>query len=175
LKKEELRKVPEWYSGYIQAVPELSLMEVLAHSDNVYCKVLNDVTEEESTFSYEEGKWTIKDLILHLSDAERIFSYRALRIARGDSSTLTGYDHNYYVKEANANLRNKSDLMNEYLLIRKSTLGMFSTFDSNTLKLEGKVDENVFSPGMLGFVIAGHQLHHISIIKSRYLDKLRSK
>ena len=174
MKKIELVKVPEWYSGYIKAVPDMELLDALGHSDSVFSELIENITEEDSNFAYDVGKWSIKDLILHISDAERIFSYRALRIARGDQTVLSGYDHNEFVETAQAEKRNKVDLLNEYQLLRKSTLAMFSTFSNSSLKLEGKVDENVFSAGMLGFIIVGHQLHHASIIKARYLSKLRS-
>lgn len=172
MKKQELRSIPEWYKGYVDAVPDVPLIAALKHADEAFCELIADIAEENASFSYEADKWSIKDLILHLSDAERIFSYRALRLARKDGTVLSGYDHNDYVEKAMADQRSKEDLLMEYRAVRSSTIALYSTLSEESLIFEGKVDDNVFTAGMLGFIIAGHQLHHISIIKTRYIPKL---
>jgi hypothetical protein len=174
LKKLDLISVPAWYQGYINAVPDMELLDLLAHSHADFVNLIEGLTEQESAFAYAEGKWTIKDLILHISDAERIFSYRALRIAREDQTVLSGYDHNQYVITADAGKRSNQQLLSEYQAIRVATIALFSGFSKVELMQQGKVDDNTFSPGMLGFIIAGHQMHHASIIRSKYLTKLRS-
>lgn len=170
MKKQELKSVPVWYQDYIDAIPDVELQEALRVSDERFIALINGLSESEASFSYEEGKWTIKDLILHISDAERVFSYRALRIARGDTTRLSGYDHNRYVQTANAAKRSKQQLLDEYQSVRAATRALFGTFEVEWLSNTGRVDDNVFSPGVLGFIIAGHQWHHTTIIEERYIS-----
>lgn len=172
MKKQDLKSVPAWYQGYIDAIPDVELQEALRVSNDRFVELVNGITESDAEFAYEEGKWTIKDLILHITDAERIFSYRGLRIARGDGTVLSGYDHNSYVETANASKRSKVDLLGEYHSVRSATIALYETLDFTHLVKVGQIDDNKFSPGVLGFIIAGHQWHHTSIIQERYLSKL---
>ena len=120
-------------------------------------------------YKYAEDKWTIKDMLLHIIDAERVFAYRALRFARADKTNLPGFEHDDYVVVANANGRIKASLLNEYNAQRESTIQLFSNFKDEMLMQIGVASGNPMSVRALGFVTAGHETHHCNIIKERYL------
>ena len=116
-----------------------------------------------------EGKWTIKDILLHLIVAERIFAYRALRIGRGDTTPLASFEENDYVPNANANLQSLENLLEEFQLVRKSTLLLFKKFSEEQLTYLGTSSDHSISVRAIGFLISGHQNHHLKIIQERYL------
>ena len=120
-------------------------------------------------FRYAEGKWTIKDIILHLIDAERIFAYRALRIARNDNTALPGFEENDYVVAANANNREYESLLAEYETVRNATISLFETFSSEDLLRLGTASNNSVSVRAIGYIMLGHELHHKNVILERYL------
>jgi uncharacterized damage-inducible protein DinB len=120
-------------------------------------------------YKYADNKWTIKDMLLHIVDAERVFAYRALRFARADNTNLPGFEHNDYVDRSNANYRSKSSLLNEYNAQRASTIQLFTNFTEEMLLQTGIASGNPMSVRALGFVIAGHEIHHCHIIKKHYL------
>ena len=158
-----------FYSTYISALEDLSLMEGLEQGLNQMVSFISNIPSEKLEYRYAEGKWTIKDLLLHLIDAERIFAYRALRIGRGDKTPLAGFEENGYVINANANSRSVKSLLNEFQLVRKSTLEMFENFSEEQLAYLGTSSENVISVRPIGFIISGHQNHHLKVILERYL------
>ena len=120
-------------------------------------------------FRYAEGKWTIKDIILHLIDAERIFAYRALRIARNDKTALPGFEENDYVVAANANNRGYESLLAEYETVRNVSISLFETFTSEELLRLGTASNNSVSVRAIGYIMLGHELHHKNVILERYL------
>ena len=120
-------------------------------------------------FRYAEGKWTIKDIILHLIDAERIFAYRALRIARNDKTALPGFEENDYVVTANANNREYESLFTEYETVRNATISLFKTFTSEDFLRLGTASNNSISVRAIGYITLGHELHHKNVILERYL------
>jgi uncharacterized damage-inducible protein DinB len=130
---------------------------------------ISNIPIEKLEYRYAEGKWTIKDLLLHLIDAERIFAYRALRIGRGDKTPLAGFEENGYVINANANSRSEESLLKEFELVRKSTLELFKNFTDEQLAYLGTSSDSIISVRAIGFIISGHQNHHIKIIQERYL------
>jgi hypothetical protein len=119
-------------------------------------------------YRYAEGKWTIKDIIQHLIDTERVFSYRALRFARKDSTELPGYDENLYADTANGSERKLQEMLTELALVRQSTIMLFKSFSAESLLYTGIASNNVASVRALGFIIIGHQNHHMKIFKERY-------
>ena len=120
-------------------------------------------------FRYAEGKWTIKDIILHLIDAERIFAYRALRIARNDKTALPGFEENDYVISANANEREFESLLKEYIIVREATISLFENLSETDLLKPGTASNASVSVRGIGYCILGHELHHKNIIIERYL------
>jgi uncharacterized damage-inducible protein DinB len=120
-------------------------------------------------YRYAEGKWTIKDILQHLIDTERILAYRALRFSRNDQTPLANFDENEYVIEANANRRSIQELLTELAVVRQATLSLFKTFSQEELLRTGIASNNTMSVRASGFVIIGHQNHHQRIFEERYL------
>lgn len=155
---------------YINSVNEsVDLIEGLEKSIDVMISVLESLPIEKLTYRYADGKWTIKDIIQHIIDAERIFSYRALRISRNDKTPLAGFDENEYVENTNANARNFNDLLQELKLVRQTTVMLFKSFSEEQLLRLGNASNHSVSVRAIGFVILGHQLHHFEVIQERYL------
>jgi uncharacterized damage-inducible protein DinB len=158
-----------FYASYIKALGKVELFEVLATSSEELITSLQNLSEEKLVFRYEEGKWTIKELIQHIIDAERVLSYRALRFSRNDATDLPGFDEDWYVANSNGNDRNLSDLLNEFSHLRNATIALFKSFTSEMFLMTGSANNSDMSVRALGFIIAGHQIHHLNIIKERYL------
>jgi uncharacterized damage-inducible protein DinB len=159
-----------FYANYINQVSEeYTLVEELEISVHRLVKFVQDIPLDKFDYRYAEGKWTIKDILLHLIDAERIFAYRALRFARNDKTALASFDENTYVDEANANKRSIQDLLSEMLVVRQATLSLFKSFSEEQLLRKGIASNNPMSVRALGFIIIGHQNHHQRIFLERYL------
>jgi uncharacterized damage-inducible protein DinB len=159
-----------FYATYINQVSEeYTLQEELEISLHRFIKFVQDIPMDKFDYRYAEGKWTIKDIIQHLIDAERIFAYRALRFARNDKTDLPGFEENDYVDNANANERNIMSLLTELSAVRQSTLLIFKTFTEEQLLRQGTANNNPISVRALGFVIIGHQNHHQRVFVERYL------
>lgn len=159
----------EYYSQYIKQSGNVNLLDVLKESAQALNSLFETISDEKMNYKYAEDKWTIKDILLHIIDAERVFAYRALRFARADKTNLPGFEHNDYVVVANANGRSKASLLNEYNAQRESTIQLFSNFTDEMLMQIGVASSNPMSVRALGFVTAGHETHHCNIIKERYL------
>jgi uncharacterized damage-inducible protein DinB len=159
----------KFYSGYIQALENVQLIEELEISIHDFIKFVQNISMDKFDFRYAEGKWTIKDIIQHLIDAERVFSYRALRISRNDKTPLPGFEENDYVDNANANDRSIQDLLAEFSAVRQSTLFLFKSFSQEQLGRMGTASNADVSVRAIGFIIIGHQKHHQKIFKERYL------
>ena len=158
-----------YYQAYIDLVGEEELLTALEKSGEKALAFLNAIPEDKMHTAYAEGKWSIKEIILHLIDSERIFAYRALRFARHDQTDLPGYEHDEYVERSNANSRSKADLLSEYKALRMCTLNLYRSFDESMLSFIGRANNNPMSARALGFIIVGHEIHHTRIITGRYL------
>jgi len=159
-----------FYANYINQVSEeYSLVEELEISVHRLVKLVQEIPLDKFDYRYAEGKWTIKDILLHLIDTERIFAYRALRFARNDKTALASFDENNYVDEAHANKRSIQDLLSEMLVVRQATLSLFKSFTEEQLLRKGIASSNLMSVRALGFVIIGHQNHHQKIFLEWYL------
>ncbi|MDO9274983.1 MAG: DinB family protein [Lutibacter sp.] len=157
------------YKHYILELGEVDLFEVLNASFEDLLKTIKNLPEEKLLFRYEEGKWTIKELVQHLIDTERIMGYRALRFSRNDATELQGFDENWYVDNSYGNDRNAIDLLEEFTCTRKASISLFKSFTNEMLTLSGTANGSDVTVRALGFIIAGHQMHHLKIIKERYL------
>jgi uncharacterized damage-inducible protein DinB len=165
---------PDEFAGHFatyinQVSDEYTLTEELEISVHRFIKFVQNIPMDKFDYRYAEGKWTIKDIILHLIDAERIFAYRALRFARNDKTALPGFDENDYVDEAHADKRSLQDLLTELLIVRQGTLALFKSFSEEELLRKGIASNNPMSVRALGFTIIGHQNHHQRIFQERYL------
>lgn len=128
-----------------------------------------ELPDEKLHYSYAQGKWTVAEVLLHLIDAERVFQYRALRFARGDTTELKGFDQDTYVPESNAIKRTRVDILEEFLAVRNATLKLYGSLDGGSLERVGVANGAKMSVRALGFVISGHQQHHLAILRERYL------
>lgn len=159
------------FATYINQVSEeYTLVEELEISVHRFIKFVQNIPLGKFDYRYAEGKWTIKDIIQHLIDAERIFGYRALRFARNDKTELPGFEENDYVDYANANKRSIQDLLSELAVVRQATLTLFKSFSSEELVRMGIAFNKPMSVRALGFIIIGHQNHHQRVFEERYLD-----
>jgi hypothetical protein len=157
-----------YYTLYIKHVEHLAIDKAFEKDWNEIERLFAVLDEEKGQFSYGEGKWTVKEVLLHCIDAERIFSYRALRFMRGDVTNLPGYDHNAYVPASKANSRSLESLLIEWRGVRKSTQALFASAADDDLIRVGIANEYRTSVRALAYIITGHNCHHLEILKSRY-------
>jgi hypothetical protein len=169
-----MEKVAPYYHRYMNLVKEKDVLTHLKKSINETLALLSSISEEDSFYAYAPGKWTIKEVAGHLIDAEQIFAYRALRIARKDKQNLPGFEENDYVPAAHFNELKWSDLLHQFKMLREYNLVLFSTFNDEDLKQEGMANNQITNVKGLLYIIAGHELHHVNIIKERYLKKEKS-
>ena len=171
MKKKDIDKsdIGEYYWRYIDLVEEEDLVTALEKCGERFSFFLSNIEEDLWDFSYQPGKWTIKDMIQHIIDTERIFQYRALSFARGES-TLPGFDHDEYTKSSNAGRRSKADLISEFQNVRASSISLYQSLNYEMLKSLGTMNAVNATPGAIGFILSGHPLHHQKILKERYLD-----
>jgi uncharacterized damage-inducible protein DinB len=167
--------VPEFYKGYINSVKEDDMMEALANNTRQFRKFLKHIPGKKINYAYAEGKWTVKELLQHMIDAERVFCYRALSFARKDSAPLPSFDENVWAITAKAPKRKWNDLVDEFKALRAANIAFFASLDEEQLQQTGTANNNVMSVAALGFVCAGHVAHHMRIIRERYLDKKEEK
>lgn len=158
-----------YFARYIRQAPETSIVEGL---ETGYVKVSNflkNYPKEKHDYRYAEGKWTVKDTLQHIIDTERIFTYRALRISRGDTSPLRGYEQDDYVGPAKANDRLFTHLLEDYKLCRSNSVALFKSFDEGMLEQIGTASGGPMSTRAAGYIIVGHELHHMKVLQERYL------
>ena len=172
MKKTQLNtdEYADFYATYINTVTEqYTLTEELEISVHRLVKFVREIPMDKFDYRYAEGKWTIKDILQHLIDAERSFAYRALRFARNDKTELPGFEENDYVDVARANSRSIQDLLTELLVVRQASLTLFKTFNEEELLRKGIASNKPMSVRALGFTIIGHQNHHQRVFEERYL------
>jgi len=161
--------VADYYQTYIRKVPEDDFLQVLKNNTPQVLSFLSELSEEQWLFRYAPGKWSIKEVVLHIIDTERIMVYRALRIARGDKTPIPGFEQDDYVPFSKADQRSPDSILQEYEAVRNSSVHLFEHFDNSHLDATGTASGNPFTPRALGFILAGHEIHHIDVIKRLYL------
>ncbi|WP_231962832.1 DinB family protein [Polaribacter sp. KT25b] len=173
---KSIEMIPEneyasYYKQYIQLIENnnKSIIENLIDSQKEFDAVLRNVPSKKQNFAYAEGKWTLKELIQHIIDTERVFNYRALCFARNDQTSLPGFDQDLFANNCNANTRDYEDLLDEMSVLRKSTILLFKSFSDEVFLRIGVGSGNKMSVRALGYLYSGHQIHHLNIIKERYL------
>ena len=167
--KSRAGNYPENFQRYVDEVKEDDLKAALQNQMPAAEIFFQSISEELSKRKYAEGKWTIKEVLQHVIDAERIFAYRALAFARRDTNTLPPFDENEYAVNSNANDRSWLDLVAEFSSVRKSTMFLYNSFSGEAMNAIGKASDYTIGVSTLGFVIAGHVNHHIRIIQERYI------
>ncbi len=161
----------EYYRKYVDLVPNGDLIDILTDQFDETALLLGPLTDEEACRPYAPGKWSVKEVVGHVTDTERIFTYRALRIARGDRTPLAGYDQDAYVKAGGFNDRSLVGLLAELRLARHSSVGLFKELPPAALARTGVANNNPVSVRALAWIIAGHERHHVKIIRERYLPR----
>ena len=164
-----VNQIPKFYKAYLETIENVQLIEELEVSLHDFRKFVQNIPMDKFDYRYEKNKWTIKDIIQHLIDSERIFAYRALRFARNDNTVLPGFDENSYAENTTANLRSIQDLLSEMAVVRQATLSLFKSFTQEQLMKFGVASDNQIQVCAIGFIIIGHQKHHQNIFKERYL------
>ena len=159
------------YSQYIDLVPkEESLVQALHSGRDQTVDFFESLDETKINYRYAEGKWTPKEILMHLIDTERVFTYRALRFARKDTTPLQGFDQDDYIRPSKVYSRSLASLVAEFKSVRASTLSLFEFMDEDMLKSIGVASNSNLSARAAGFITAGHSRSHIQIIKDRYLS-----
>jgi len=168
--RPDLTRVPEFYHNYISQVPEDDLMTAFKNQTPVFVDFVKNIPPDKIDFAYAEGKWTIKEMLQHIIDAERVFAYRALRFARKDPTPLPGFDEKIFAKNSRADKRSWDDLIEEFKAVRKSTEWLYTSFDEEQLNASG-VSNNASNYVLaFGYISIGHSLHHVRVLKERYLS-----
>jgi hypothetical protein len=169
--KPQSNEYAPFYSTYIDKVTEgVDILKHLKDQIKTVKTFFLGLNEEQLMYAYAPGKWTPKEILLHLIDCERIFTYRALRFSRNDQTLLAGFDENEFALNSNANKRTIKDLLKEYESVRKATLSLYNTLDKRTSRKYGKANEQNISVRALIFIIAGHELHHLKVVEEKYLN-----
>lgn len=157
------------FESYVRLVPDGNVIDLLAERQGETGTLIGELTEEQGDYRYAPGKWSLKEVIGHLTDTERIMSYRLLRIARGDRTPLAGFDENEFVKGASFSLRSLPELLEEYVAVRRATLTLLRGLTEEAWVRTGIANGSETSARALAYIIAGHELHHLQIIRERYL------
>lgn len=157
------------YKVYIDTLGDVELSDIHQRQLTNFPEFIDSIPDSKLHYSYQEGKWTIAEVILHVIDTERVFQYRAFRFSRADKTSLPGFEQDDYVPNSNAHRRSKESIIEEYKAVRKSTIALYTNIDRQTLQLKGIASNAEMSVAALGFIISGHQKHHRNIIRERYL------
>jgi hypothetical protein len=168
MKRSDINPLPQYYDRYINLVPDVELSQALDDSiqelNNLDRRQLARIADE----TYSPGKWTVKDILQHLSDTERIMCYRALMFARRNGGIRGGFDQDSFAGNANAGRRTIDDVLHELVSVRRATKALYDSFDDDMLRARGISWEYELSVLDLGFTIVGHQVHHLNVIAERY-------
>jgi uncharacterized damage-inducible protein DinB len=165
----DLSRVPSFYHKYINQVGERSLSSAFETYPPELITFLRNIPESRWDHRYAEGKWSIKEVVQHIIDAERIFCYRALCFARKDPTALPGFDENLYAEHSNADRRNRESLIEELESVQQASERLFNSFDEEQLNAAGVANGKEIYVQGIGFIVIGHALHHKSILSERYL------
>lgn len=158
----------EYYQPYIDLVKGDDILRILVEQNMESQNILNSISESKGNYAYAEGKWTVKEVVGHMMDVERIFAYRALCIARGEIKPLPGMDQNEYVRNGGFNKRQLFDLVYEYRLVRESNILLFGSFEKQVLLNRGNASSYDVTVLALMYMTAGHEKHHLNILLERY-------
>lgn len=158
-----------YYGKYIGKVPQGDLIEILSQQIARAENIFGGITEEKSKYRYAEGKWSIREVLGHILDTERIFAYRALRISRNDKTALPGFEQDDFVPYSNHENILLKDILEEFLLVRKANLKMFESFNDEMWTRIGTASGNPVSVRAIAYILAGHFIHHAAVIEEKYL------
>ncbi len=172
MKRPEAGEYAEHYATYISKVPGTDVLGILESQRLQMSQLFAGRTERDGNFRYAPGKWTIKEVLGHITDTERIFSYRALRIARGDQTPLPGFEQDDFVKNGGFAARTLTDLVEEFAAVRGASVALFRSFDDQAWSRRGVASEKQVTVRALGFITAGHLIHHRMILEEQYFPAI---
>jgi len=169
MKRPDLTQVPSFFHTYINLVTGDDLIHEFQENKTLISDFLASIPDDKWSFRYAEGKWSIKEMVQHLIDADRIFAYRALCIARGETISLPGFDENKYAAASQADRRTKESLLQELNVVQESTRLLFQSFNEEQLDRFGSANNNPIQVRAIGFISVGHMRHHKKVLQERYL------
>jgi len=158
-----------YFERYIKLIEGDDIIKILYEQNKITRELINSISDYKGNYRYSDGKWTIKEVIGHILDSERILAYRALSLARGEKKSLPGFDHEDYVREGNFNSRELLELCFEFKLLRESNLLQFKNFSEDMLCKKGFADEASVTVLALLYIIGGHEKHHLNVLEEKYL------
>ena len=167
--KPEKSEYDPYYERYISLVDENSLLETLAAQPGELKNQFASMPDEQGLYAYAEGKWTIKEVLGHLIDGERMFAYRIFRISRGDKTPIEGFEQDGYIENAYSNSRSMADLIEEFRLLRDANIFFFRNLRQDDWLRTGTANKAAISVRALAYIMAGHIRHHIDILRDRYI------
>jgi uncharacterized damage-inducible protein DinB len=169
MKRPKPNEYPSFYQSYVDNVKSNNIIKELTDQVLNIQAIISEIPEEKENYRYAEGKWTIKEIIGHIIDTERVLGYRAMRFARKDKTPLPGYDENFFVANANFQKQSLYSLGHEFAIVREANLALFKVWDEEALSQMGVANNLDVSVRSILFMIAGHATHHINVIKTKYL------
>lgn len=168
-KRPQKGEYADYYEKYIALVPSGDFLEILQEQKKSTIQLLSSLSDQQADFRYAPGKWSIKEVLGHISDFERIFVYRLLRIARGDQTPLASFEQEGYIQTGNFSARKLADLLEEFSAVRDATIALIRSLDGAAWLRRGIASQKEITATALAFIIAGHERHHRMIIEERYL------
>ena len=169
--RPEKHESNNYFRRYIDLVPEMPVLKLLENQLQKLPDALSSLTPEEWDFRYDKGKWNLKEMWLHVIDTERIFAYRALRIARGDQTALPGFDQDEFAKDYSGLDRSPYSLIDEFVAVRKASIELFKNFTQENFGRKGTASASPLTPRAVAYILAGHTIHHLNLMNEKYLAK----
>lgn len=163
-------KLPEYYRPFVEPVIDQDLISGLIMSGNEALDLYRSISERSADYAYAPEKWSVKEVLAHVIDTERVFAYRALAFSRNDNNSLSGFDQDAYVKEGNASNRRLHKIVEEFTNVRAATVDLFSGLSEEMIERFGNASGTEISVRALGYLIMGHEHHHRNVIRSKYLQ-----
>lgn len=174
MKRSDIQHMPQFFDRYILLADDVDVVEGLEKTAHLYHdEAIREAMLQLGDQVYAPGKWTAKDILQHIIDNERVMSYRAMRFARNDQTALPGYDEDLFGANTTANSRSIDDLLNEFSLVRQSTIALYKSFSNEMFHREGISFNQRISPLALGFVLIGHPIHHLKVLQERYFPLIQ--
>jgi uncharacterized damage-inducible protein DinB len=167
--RPEADEYTPYYGTYVGKVPDGDICDLLRSQLPKTVELISSFSEEKASKGYGPGKWTLKEVLLHISDAERVFAYRLLRIGRGDTTPLSGFDQDPWVLTSHANERSLPSLLAEFQAVRAATLALVDSLSAEAWLRKGTASDKTISARALGYICVGHELHHVQLIHERYV------
>ncbi|MCM3569720.1 DinB family protein [Neobacillus mesonae] len=172
LQRPSENEYPKYYLPYVKLVPEGNIVTILKENLESVIGLFEGISEENALFRYAENKWSIKEVLGHITDTERIMSYRLMRAGRGDQTELAGFDENLYVQGAKSNQLLLKDLLEDFIAARNATIRLIRNMPEDAWTNIGFANKSELTTRAIAYIIAGHENHHRNIVKDRYLTKL---